>query len=241
MKFDNLGILVPVRLGSQRIKNKVLVPFYREYSLLEWKIRQLLEVVHRQQIIISTSDLVLKKVARKYKVLVHNRDEYLSRGHEASFSEVITGIVKDLDFKYIAWVTAVVPLMSPLEYENAFKEYMFNCVEERKFDSLVGVNLLKEYLWDEDKPINYCANKNHTISQELPNIYKVTNGIYMRDKESILRDRYLLGPNPFKFKVSKIAGIDIDVQEDFDIACSLLKMYKEKVNSHKKSFNVNNT
>jgi CMP-N-acetylneuraminic acid synthetase len=63
-------------------------------------------------------------------------------------------------------------------------------------------------------------------SQHLPDIYRVTNGLYMRDKESILREGYFLGPNPYKFPVSKVASVDIDVLEDFQIARSLRWLYE---------------
>src|SRR5690606_9454476 len=89
-----------------------------------------------------------------------------------------------------------------------------------------SANLLKEYLWRENEPLNYRADRNHTISQHLPDIYRVTNGLYMRDKASILRDGYFLGANPFKHLVSKTAGIDIDVLEDFEIAHSLRSLYE---------------
>jgi len=61
-------------------------------------------------------------------------------------------------------------------------------VEGKANDSLVSVNLLKEYFWDDKGPLNYRADKDHTISQELPNLYRVTNGLYMRDKESTLKE-----------------------------------------------------
>jgi N-acylneuraminate cytidylyltransferase len=93
---------------------------------------------------------------------------------------------------------------------------------------LFAANLVKEYLWWPDHPLNYQADRNHTISQQLPDIYRVTNGLYMRDKASIQRDGYFLGRNPFKFLVSKVAGVDIDVLEDFQIARSLRWLYDGK-------------
>jgi CMP-N-acetylneuraminic acid synthetase len=224
--FENIGIVVPVRLGSSRVKEKAILPF-ADTNLLEWKIRQLKEVVSEKNIFISTESNKLKEIALKNGTQIHHRDFYLADGHKASFSEVITGIVKDIPFEHIAWITVVVPLMSPQEYKNAFEKYLQFVVKEKINDSLFSANLLKEYFWDEYQPINYQANKNHTISQDLPNMYRVTNGLYMRDKKSILDKKYFLGENPYKFLVSKIAGIDIDEMEDYRIAKDLLEMYKE--------------
>ncbi|WP_201523470.1 acylneuraminate cytidylyltransferase family protein [Aliarcobacter butzleri] len=224
--FRNIGVVIPVRMGSSRIKEKAILPFDNT-NLLEWKISQLKEIISEKNIFISTESDKLKDIALKNGVQIHHRDFYLADGHKASFSEVITGIVQDIPFEHIAWVTAVVPLMSPTEYKNAFEKYIQYVVKEKTNDSLFSANLLKEYFWNDERPINYQADKNHTISQELPNIYRVTNGLYMRDKESIINEGYFLGENPYKLEVSKIAGIDIDEREDYEMAKSLLSIYKE--------------
>lgn len=217
--------VIPARLGSSRIKQKMLLPFNGS-NLLEWKILQLKKVLPKNKIFVSTESEELAKIAYKHNIGIHKRESYLSVGHEASFSEVIVGIVKDLKFTHIAWVTAVVPLMSPGEYKKALDIYEeFVCTS--CYDSLFSANLLKEYFWNDFSALNYQADKNHTISQNLPNIFRVTNGLYMRDRESILRDGYFLGKNPFKFCVSKIAGIDIDEYEDYKIAKALLRLYKD--------------
>ena len=222
--FKDIAVVIPVRLGSSRIKEKAILPF-ADTNLLEWKIQQLKEIISEKNIFVSTESDKLKDIAYKNNVQVHHRDEYLADGHKASFSEVITGIIKDIPFEHIAWVTAVVPLMSPNEYKSAFEKYIETVVNKKTNDSLFSANLLKEYFWDNKKPINYQADKNHTVSQDLKDIFRVTNGLYMRDKKSILNDKYFLGPNPYKFVVSKISGIDIDEEEDYQIAKSLLELY----------------
>lgn len=194
----DLAVVIPIRLGSSRVSQKGLLPVGNEQiSLLAWKIRQLKKVIPANRIYVSTEADVFKVIAEEEGVSIHHRDEYLADGHKASFSEVIVGIVKDIPHEHIAWVTCVVPLMNPQEYLQGFREYKENVIPERsEFDSLVSVNLLKEYFWDDDKPINYEATSNHTISQELPNIYRVTNGLYMSSKENILEKKYLLGSKP---------------------------------------------
>ncbi len=229
-KNYDLGVVIPVRLGSSRVSQKALLPVGKDQiSLLAWKIRQLKKIISPSNIYVSTEADILKKIALDEGVNIHERDAYLADGHKASFSEVITGVVKDIPHEHIAWVTCVVPLMSPQEYLQGFREYKEHVIPEHTpYDSLVSVNLLKEYFWDEDKAINYSATKYHTISQELPNIYRVTNGLYMSSKKTILDREYLLGQNPFKSCVSKIAGIDIDEYEDYEIARDLIGIYNDK-------------
>jgi len=228
--LSDIGVVIPVRLGSTRIIEKAVLPF-AESNLLDWKIKQLKEVISVKNIYVSTESDKLKQIALNNGVQIHHRNSYLSSGHDASFSEIITGIVKDIPFEHIAWVTAVVPLMRPKDYKKAFKTYLKEVVKLGKNDSLFSANVFKEYIWDSKKPINYQADKNHTISQDLPDIFRVTNGLYMRSKKAILEEGYFLGKNPHKFLVSKLAGIDIDESEDYEIAKTLLDMYYATKNS----------
>lgn len=226
-QFEEIGAVIPVREGSTRIKDKVTLPITEELNLLEWKIEQLKEVMPHEYIYVSTDSERLKEIAHERGISVHHRDPYLCKGHDATFSEVITGIVKDLPQPHIAWVTVVVPLMSPKDYREAFTSYMKQVAKEQTHDSLVAVNLLKEYFWNEDGPLNYRADKHHTISQELPNIYRVTNGLYMMPKKDILEREYFLGPDPVRFQVSKMAGIDIDEWEDYEFTKGMLAFYEK--------------
>lgn len=228
-EFKNITAVIPVREDSSRIPKKVLLPFNNEMNLLEWKISQLMEVIAKDRIVVSTNSQKLISIARNAGVEYHQRSDHLCEGHKASFSEVITGVVKDISTPHFAWVTVVVPLMKPIDYKNAFESYIRNVMQQKKYDSLFSANILKEYLWDEAAPINYQADKNHTISQNLPDIYKVTNALYMRDKASTLRDGYFLGKNPFKYVVDKSAAIDIDEWEDYEFAKRMIPFYESQL------------
>ena len=229
-KNYDLAAVIPVRLGSTRVTQKALLEVGSDsISLLTWKIRQLKKIMPPENIYVSTEADVLKEIADDEGVNVHHRDPFLADGHKATFSEVIVGVVKDIPHEHIAWVTCVVPLMSPQEYMQGFREYKeFVIPRTSAFDSLVSVNLLKEYFWDDEKALNYSPTKKHTISQDLPNIYRVTNGLYMAPKKLMLEKEYILGSNPYKSCVSKIAGIDIDEYEDYEIARDLIGIYTSK-------------
>ena len=223
--IDNISIVIPVREGSSRIENKIFLPFEDGLNLLEWKIEQVKKIQASERIFLSSNSQKVKSTAERLGVGFIERSDYLCTGHDASFSEVITGVVKNLSTEHFAWVTVVVPLMKPTEYKEAFELYIKNVIDEKANDSLVSVNLLKEYFWSDTGPLNYEANKNHTISQNLPNLYRVTNGLYMRNVRDTLKDKYFLGKNPVKHIVPKISGIDIDEYEDYKFALSLKGQY----------------
>lgn len=229
--YSNIGVVIPVREGSSRIKDKVTLPFSDDLNLLEWKIVQLKEIIPLENIYVSTDSEKLQTIALNLGVKIHKRDSYLCKDHIATFSEVITGVVSGIPHDHIAWVTVVVPLMSPIEYKNAFDNYLKFVIDEKTHDSLVAVNLFKEYLWKDGNPLNYQADRNHTISQNLPDIFRVTNGLYMMPKVKILQSGYFLGPNPYQNEVSKMSGIDIDIWEDYEFALAMLNFYKTREKS----------
>lgn len=225
--LSDISIIIPVREGSSRIEKKIFLPFHKQFNLLEWKIDQLKRVQTKDRIFVSSNSKRVKSISKNMGVEFIVRDDYLSIGHNASFSEVICGIVKEIPTKHFAWVTVVVPLMKPSEYKKAFEVYINDVIINTYYDSLVSVNQLKEYFWDDSGPLNYQANKNHTISQNLPNIYRVTNGLYMREKNKTLKEGYFLGKNPKLFEVDKISGIDIDEYRDYQMALGLKSFYNE--------------
>lgn len=223
--YKDISVIIPVREGSSRVREKIFLPFHDEMSLLDWKIAQVRQVQDSSLIFLSSNSERVREVAERSGVQFLPRSDYLSTGHDATFTEVITGVVANVATPHFAWVTVVVPLMRPDEYREGFEMYLQQVVRDRSHDSLVSVNLVKEYYWDAERALNYRADRNHTISQELPDWYRVTNGLYMRSREDTLREGYFLGPKPCMHRVCKASGIDIDEYEDYEVAMAMKSFY----------------
>lgn len=223
----DLAAIIPVRRGSSRIREKCLLPFGDQDTLIEWKLAQLTKVLPPDRIYLSSEDEHFLSLGERFGVSLHQRDPYLATDHIASFSEIITGIVQEVAHEHIAWCTAVCPLMSPREYAESFDAYHREVIAGNR-DSLLGVNLTKEYFWSRDGALNYEASRNHTISQDLPDWFKVTNSLYMAPRAQILRDGYFLGRDPLLKELSKLAAVDIDYIEDYRIARALYALYREE-------------
>lgn len=223
----DLAIIVPARRGSSRIANKSMLPFGDAPSLIEWKLRQVREVVAPERIYLSSEDDAFLAIAAAMGVSQHKRDLRLATGHIVPMSEVITGIVREIPHAHIAWCTVVCPLMPPEEYARAFQRYQAEVVEG-PFDSLLGVNAMKEYFWFDGRPLNYQANSAHVSSQDLRSVHKVTNSIYMAPKADVLRWNYLVGAHPLLMELSRLAGVDIDHLEDYEMAKALYPLYLKR-------------
>ncbi|GAB5480264.1 MAG: hypothetical protein Pars92KO_00210 [Parasphingorhabdus sp.] len=222
----DLGVIVPVRRGSSRIAEKCLLPFGDQETLIEWKLAQLTKIIDPRRIYLSSEDEAFLELGDRFGVSRHHRARHLAVDHIAPFRDVITGIVRDIPHTHIAWSTVVCPLMAPQEYSDAFCAYLDQVIQGEN-DSLLGVNLMKEYFWSREGALNYEASRNHTISQELPDWFKVTNSIYMAPRQQILAREYFVGDNPVLQPLSKLAGVDIDYIEDYRIAQALYAVYAE--------------
>ena len=89
--------IIPVRKGSQRVKNKNKKPF-GETSLLEIKINQLLKLQKWgkiDEIIVSTDDDDMLQIATSLGVLTHKRKEYYASS-EASNSDFFKNLAQEV-------------------------------------------------------------------------------------------------------------------------------------------------
>lgn len=222
----DLAIVVPVRRDSSRIPNKSMLPFGDCPSLLEWKLRQLMKVTDPARIYLSSEDDEFLGIAADLGISQHKRDRRLATGHIVPMSEVIVGVVEGIPHAHIAWCPIVCPLMAPNEYRQAFDNYEAQVISG-PHDSLLGVNAMQEYFWFEGKPLNYRADSGHISSQDLPSVSKVTNSVYMAARKDILNWKYLVGQNPHLEPLSRLAGVDIDYMEDYQVARSLYALYAE--------------
>lgn len=162
------------------------------------------------------------EMAKNEDVLIHKRALEYADDKTKTFNEVVEHVAKSVEGDILMWTPCVCPLVSPNSYSTAIKKYKESVIEKKEFDSLISVRLFKEYLWDEHAPLNYKLGVEHVLSQNLPDWYIVTNGIYMADRKLMIKNKYFFGKNPYKFILNKKESVDIDDAEDFEVAKALL-------------------
>jgi len=218
IKLDyDLTAVIPARLRSSRISEKVFQTIDGEDTLLSRKIKQLRKILPRDKVIVNTESNKIAEHALANGANVHWRDPYFSKDHDASFSELILHVISQIESTHIAWTPFVVPFFDSNQFLLSFNNY-YEMVINGKHDSLVSVVPIKEYIWNEKKPLNYIADHRHTISQDLPNWFQVTNGNYMASKKTMLDSRYILGKKVFLDVRENSCKIDIDTLHDLKIA-----------------------
>ena len=102
--------LIPVREGSQRVKQKNFKPFSNEKSLLNLKIRQLQDADCFDKIYISSDSDLAKDIAHEEGASFLYRDPYMC-GHEARLYEYNNYMLNTVPGDpIVAWTMTTAPL-----------------------------------------------------------------------------------------------------------------------------------
>lgn len=213
--MEKITAIVPVREGSTRLKNKNIAPFAGT-NLLLYKLEQLKKVPEINKIVVSSDSDLMLQMAKNAGVETHKRALEYCDEKTKTFGEVVRHIAESVDGDHILWATCTAPLVSPPIYSDAIKEY-FPALE-KGYDSLASFEIIKRYLWDDNGPVNYELGLKHVPSQQLPNLYIVTDGILLAPREKMIEWSYFHGKNPYRYVMDKRSAVDID--DGLDLACA---------------------
>lgn len=208
--MKKITALIPVRKGSQRVRNKNIKPFANS-SLLEIKINALKRVSSIESIVVSSDCKEMLAIARKLGVKAHVREKYFASS-EASNSDFFSNLARSIDGEYFMYSPVTCPLISQETYYECISEFQNNTVE-----NLITVAPVKHHMWLDGSPLNYDISKSPN-SQDLPDIYKLTYGVCLISKRDMIRCKNVVTERPTFKILDEIESIDIDTEFDFLVA-----------------------
>ena len=204
--------LVAVRSGSQRVKNKNTKPF-ADSSLLEVKLSQLKRISVIDGIIVNSNDDNMLEIANSYGCEIVKRDEYYASS-SINMSDVYQNMAEKCNCDVIAYINVTNPLVKD---ETIIKMIDFYKENHNIYDSVNSAHLIKEFLFKNNKPINYDL-KHQPRSQDLPDLYALNFAVNLISKDVMIKCKNVVGNNPYIYNISEIEATDIDNQIDFDFA-----------------------
>ena len=208
-------VIIPVRGGSKRLpkkNSKMLggIPLF-VHSINYAK--KFPEICHK--IVVSTDDLVLKKIALKEDVIVVDRPKKLS-GDLVPTKDVLQHVLENetAHFDNVILLQATNPFRTEVLLPNAFQVFI-----DGNYNSLMTVSENRQKfgkIKDNDfVPFNYQFGQR---SQDLEPLY-FENGLLYISKASLIKKGEIIGKNNFPFVENHpLAKIDIDDAEDFELA-----------------------
>jgi len=212
--------LIPVRAGSQRVKNKNIRPFAGS-SLLEIKIKQMLSIPELDGVIVNSDSDEMLDVAKSLGAEIFKRDEYYASS-TVSINEVYKNIAETTNSDVILYANATNPLLNNESISKAINLFL---TKEKNKDTLNSAHLIKEFLWQDNNPINYELAK-MPKSQELPNIYALNFALNIFERSYAIENASIVGKSPILFELTEIESIDIDNEIDFEFAEFMYRKYR---------------
>ena len=219
IKVNNDGkitAVIPVRKGSTRCKNKNIRNF-GDTILLKLKIETLKKVKGIDKILVSSNCDIMLGIAKDMGVDIHKRDEqYCTNNNPGQF---FCNLASTIDTNILMHVPVTTPLIDAHQYDEILLKW-----DKIKLtnDSLNATTKIKEFIWYNNKPVNYDRN-NPPPSQDLPNFNYLNFGCNIISKKSVFKLNNIVGKTPFLFEIDQISGVDIDENSDFITAELLYK------------------
>jgi CMP-N,N'-diacetyllegionaminic acid synthase len=209
--------IIPVRKGSQRVKNKNIKPF-GDTNLLELKIGVLKKIDNIEKIIVNTDSYEMAEIAKNNDCEVIIRDEFYASS-KINNTEYWEYLAKSLKEKCFILCQVTSPFVKTSTYKKAIKLFF-----EESYDSVNSVSVEKKFLWKDDSPINYKYELTPK-SQDLDKIISLNFGITIVKTELLRIKKNLVLENRLFIELDKIESLDIDDEFDFEIAEYLYNKY----------------
>ena len=219
--------VIPVRKGSQRVKDKNLRPFAGT-TLLDVKIKALLHVPEIDSIVVNTnSEAAIEFVEEEYagtKVTFHRREEYYASS-QCSGSDFFKHLGEITDTDIFIYAPCTSPFVKPETFSACIKKFL---EDNGEHDCVSTVSSVKEFLWLDGKAMNYDP-LNAPNSQNLPDVVALNFGATVVKREDLIKNHNIIGKKPDFVITSDIEAVDIDTPLDFYIAEQLyIKTVVEK-------------
>lgn len=222
-------VFLPCRKGSQRIPNKNTRTFAGiQGGLLRIKLKELLKASLIDRIILSSNDEEVLRIGKEFnnpKIQIIPRPDYLCTS-ETTTDELILYVSELIKEGTILWTHVTSPFLSAKTYDDMLVSYYSN---RDSYDSLMSVNVIRNFLWNENAPINYRRSvEKWPRTQTLPSLYEPNSGAFIADAGiyHAMHDR--VGMKVYMYETSKIESLDIDWPEDFEFAQLLYLNYHAK-------------
>lgn len=220
MSRQKITAIVPVRSGSQRIKNKNLKAFAGT-NLLKIKLEMLKKIDIIDNIVVNSDSDEALSIASEYGVEQFKREDYYASS-ECSNSDFFNHLAENTDCDFIMYS----PCNTPLILEETYYDFIgrFRNGLDRS-DSLSTANIVNRHLWLDVNPINY-DRENAPTSQNLPNIFALNSGLSLISRDNMLKYRNIVGLKPSFYELHDYEAIDIDRPIDFEVAEFLYLKYR---------------
>lgn len=216
--------MVPIKLDSERVKEKNIRLFYDGKPLLQFILESIKKSKYIKDIFVYCSN---ERIIRYLPQGVHylKRPEYLD-SNDCNCNDIIREFIKVVDSDLYAVCHATAPFTK--------HESIDRCVEavlnSDYYDSAFTVERIQSFLWRNEKPINFDIDT-FPRTQDLEPIYRETSGAFVFPKWVFEQYNRRVGKKPCLVEVEPVESPDIDTEYDMTIAQIYYRYIQENNNN----------
>lgn len=215
--------MVPIKLNSERVREKNLRQFYDGKPLIQFILESLVASRKIDEVYVYCSN---EKI-RDYLipgVQFLKRPEFLDL-NTANCNDIIREFMKNVDADYYCVSHATGPFTKTVSIDKCID----NVVDSIDYDSAFTVEKVQTFMWERGKPLNFDVN-HFPRTQDLEPIFKETSGAFVFPKWVFEKFNRRVGIKPCLVEVEPIESLDIDTEYDMMVAQAI---YKSLIESNK--------
>jgi N-acylneuraminate cytidylyltransferase len=221
--MNNVVAIIPARGGSKRLPQKNILPLgdlpLIAHSIVYAKANGI------EKVIVTTDDAAIKAVALEYGAEIIDRPSHLATDTSPTI-DALKHVLVALPEMYQDVI--LLQPTNPLRPKQLLKE-AYQVYQQNNNDSLFTVtqnhHKLGKIQQQKFEPFNYTMGQR---SQDLEPLYYENGLLYIAKRQLILASK-LIGDHMHAYIVEHpFAKVDIDTQEDFDLAKFYLEIYNNE-------------
>ncbi|MBF0522484.1 MAG: acylneuraminate cytidylyltransferase family protein [Candidatus Omnitrophica bacterium] len=233
--FPTILTVIPARGGSKGLKNKNILSLAGK-PLIAYTIEAAHQSRWGQNAIVSTDSKNIAAIARRCGAQVPFIRPRSLATDKASTLGVLQHAVKEWEKKaekkvdHVLLLQCTAPLRTAKHIDQAVWLFL-----SRKQDSLIscyeGASVHPSIMYTEKRGqlIPFCAQGKLKRRQDFKAVYVRNGAIYLMSRALLMEKNQIVGEQPLLYLMSRVSSINIDTQEDFDMA--------ELILTHKKGRN----
>ena len=207
--------VMPIKLNNERLPGKN-TKFLGNKPVLQYELDNLIATGLLSEIYVyCSSKQIISYLPEKVSFLERSPKLDLPT---SNFTQIFDSFMQVVDADIYVYAHATAPYVSVKTMTNCI-----NAVVSGDYDSAFCASKIQDYLWKNNKPLNFDAT-NLPRSQDLNPIFRETSGVYVFTKDVFKKLRRRVGEKPFIAEVSLKEAVDINTPDDFKLAEMLLNI-----------------
>ncbi|CAG4884360.1 3-deoxy-manno-octulosonate cytidylyltransferase [Georgfuchsia toluolica] len=226
-KTSKIVTLLPMKANSERVKGKNFRDFNGK-PLFRWILDTLLEVDEIDRIVINTDArhiLAENGLTDTDRVLIRDRKPEIC-GDLVSMNKVLADDVANIAADTYLMTHTTNPLMSADTIRRAIETFE-QAKKDGRADSLFTVDKIQTRFYRADcSPVNHDPD-NLIRTQDLEPWFEENSNLYIFTRGSFAATGARIGKRPMMFEGPRFESIDIDDQDDWDLAVVAARYLRE--------------